>query len=121
MPAVAPDVKAILNRCHPARATIRKFQSGKRRRAFIYYVYFLQSKSHPDQTYVGSTSDLRKRVSEHNAGKSIHTNKFKPWDLTAYVALPEKTLAEEFERYLKSGSGRAFAKKHLLIQSEWKS
>ena len=44
----------------------------------MFYVYLLRSKTNPDQTYVGSTSDLRKRLAEHNAGKSIHTNKFKP-------------------------------------------
>jgi len=81
----------------------------------MYYVYILRSKTDPAQTYIGSTSDLRRRLAEHNSGKSIHTNKFKPWDLLAYVALPEKHLAEQFERYLKSGSGRAFANKHLLM------
>jgi len=63
----------------------------------MFYVYILRSKTNPDQTYVGSTSDLRKRLAEHNAGKSIHTNKFKPWNLMAYIALPEKRLAEELE------------------------
>jgi putative endonuclease len=80
----------------------------------LYYAYILRSKKFPDQTYVGSTSDLRNRLTEHNAGKSVHTNKFKPWELVAYVALTEKLLAEELEKYLKSGSGRAFAKRHLL-------
>jgi len=55
----------------------------------MYYVYILRSENSPDQTYVGSTSDLRKCLAEHNAGKSIHTNKFKPWNLMAYIALPE--------------------------------
>jgi predicted GIY-YIG superfamily endonuclease len=83
----------------------------------MYYAYILRSENFPNQTYVGSTSDLRKRLTEHNAGKSIHTNKFKPWNLMAYVALPEQHLAEELERYLKSGSGRAFANRHLLKQN----
>jgi putative endonuclease len=68
----------------------------------MYYVYILRSKTHPDETYIGSTSDLRKRLAAHNAGKSTHTNKFKAWNLTAYIALPEKLSAEKFERYLKS-------------------
>jgi putative endonuclease len=80
----------------------------------MYYVYLLRSEANPDQTYVGSTHDLRSRLAQHNAGKSIHTNKFKPWNLMAYVALPDKPLAETFERYLKTGSGRAFAKRHLI-------
>jgi putative endonuclease len=87
----------------------------------MYYAYILRSKNFPAQTYTGSTSDLRKRLAEHNAGKSIHTNKFKPWDLIAYIAVPEKHLAEELESYLKSGSGRAFAKRHLLTQNWRKS
>jgi len=82
----------------------------------MHYVYLLRSTAHPKQTYVGSTGDLRRRLAEHNAGKSIHTNKFKPWGLTAYIALPEIHLAEELEKYLKSGSGRAFASRHLLAQ-----
>jgi predicted GIY-YIG superfamily endonuclease len=80
----------------------------------MFYVYILRSKTHPKQTYVGSTADLRKRVTEHNSGKSVHTNKFKPWAMLAYIALPDKTLAERFERYLKSGSGRSFAMRHLV-------
>jgi putative endonuclease len=83
----------------------------------MFYVYILRSKSRPDQSYVGPTGDLRKRLGEHNSGKSIHTNKFKPWELMAYIALPEKYLAEKFEHYLKSGSGRAFAKRNLLMQN----
>jgi predicted GIY-YIG superfamily endonuclease len=69
---------------------------------------------HPEQTYIGSTHDLRSRLAQHNAGKSIHTNKFRPWNLMAYIALPDKLLADTFEQYLKTGSGRAFAKRHLL-------
>jgi putative endonuclease len=56
-----------------------------------------------------------RELAQHNSGKPIHTNKFKPWNLMAYVTLREKPLAEGFENYLKSGSGRAFAKRHL----EW--
>lgn len=82
----------------------------------MYYVYILRSKVHPDETYIGSTHDLRKRLAEHNAGKSVHSNKFKPWELAAYIALPEKLLAEKFEKYLKCGSGRAFAIRHFIAQ-----
>ncbi len=84
----------------------------------MYYAYILQSKNFPGQTYIGSTADLRRRLDQHNSGKSIHTNRFKPWVLRTYVALPEKHLAEQFESYLKSGSGRAFAKRHLLGKNE---
>ena len=84
----------------------------------MYYVYILRSEVRPDQTYIGSTSNLKNRFAEHNSGRSPHTNKFKPWELMSYVALPEKHLAETFERYLKSGSGRAFANRHLVAKEE---
>ena len=77
------------------------------------YVYLLQSIAHPDETYVGLTDDLRARFSAHNAGHSPHTNKYKPWRLVSYVAFSDRHKAVEFERHLKTASGRAFAKKRL--------
>ena len=50
---------------------------------------------------------------EHNAGKSSHTSKYVPWKLVTYIAFSDDQKAEAFERYLKSGSGHAFAKKRL--------
>jgi putative endonuclease len=65
---------------------------------FVYYTYILASESFPDQIYVGSTSDLRKRLTEqHSADKSTHTNKCKPWQLKIYIAFQEKGAAERFE------------------------
>lgn len=77
------------------------------------YVYLLESLGAPGERYVGVTSDLRRRVEEHNSGKSLHTSKFKPWRLVTYIAFSDAAKAEHFERYLKSGSGHAFAKKRL--------
>jgi predicted GIY-YIG superfamily endonuclease len=77
------------------------------------YVYFLQSIDHPNENYVGLTDDLRTRLVVHNNGGSPHTAKFKPWRLVTYVAFSEKAKAVAFERYMKSASGRAFAKKRL--------
>ncbi|WP_026479849.1 GIY-YIG nuclease family protein [Ahrensia sp. 13_GOM-1096m] len=77
------------------------------------YVYMLQSESDPDRYYTGCTIDLKKRHSEHNKGESRHTKKFAPWKLVGYIAFPDHDKADKFERYLKSGSGRAFAKKHF--------
>ena len=79
----------------------------------MHYVYLLQSIAHPDQRYVGMTSDLKARLDQHNAGQSSHTAKFKPWRLITYVAFTELEKACSFERYLKSGSGHAFANKRL--------
>jgi len=77
------------------------------------YVYLLQSEAVLGQRYVGVTSDLKRRLTEHNAGKSLHTAKYVPWKLVTYVAFADERKAQNFERYLKSGSGHAFARKRL--------
>ena len=79
----------------------------------MFYVYLLQSEGNPDQRYIGLTTDLKRRFTEHNAGKSAHTSKFLPWRLVTYVAFSDRVKATAFERYLKSGSGHAFARKRL--------
>ena len=79
----------------------------------MHYVYLIESVAKPGQRYVGLTVDLNRRFSEHNSGKSPHTSKFAPWRLVTYAAFSEKEKAEDFERYLKSGSGHAFARKRL--------
>jgi predicted GIY-YIG superfamily endonuclease len=79
----------------------------------MYYVYLLESLGSPGQRYVGFTSDLKKRFKAHNAGESVHTAKYGPWKLVAYMALADERKAREFEYYLKSGSGKAFANKRL--------
>jgi putative endonuclease len=58
----------------------------------------------------GLTDDLRKRLQDHNAGRVIHSRKWKPWRLKNYIAFSERLRAAKFERYLKSASGRAFVK-----------
>ena len=77
------------------------------------YVYLLESTGHSDGSYVGLTEDLRARLDAHNAGQSSHTAKFRPWRLVTYIAFTDETKAIAFEEYLKTGSGRAFAKKHF--------
>ena len=79
----------------------------------MYYVYILQSLNSPERFYVGITINLNKRLEQHNMGESIHTNKFKPWKIRTTIRFDDKSRAEEFERYLKSSSGRAFTKKHF--------
>ncbi|MCL5874955.1 MAG: GIY-YIG nuclease family protein [Candidatus Dependentiae bacterium] len=64
--------------------------------------------------YAGFTSDLKKRLSNHNYGTTPHTDKYEPWKLIVYVAFEDKQKAIDFEEYLKSGSGRAFRDKRLL-------
>lgn len=82
----------------------------------MWYVYILRSLSHPDEVYIGATADLKTRIGDHNSGRSKHTSKFKPWTLCWYCAFPDKLRAFEFESYLKSHSGRAFANKRLCAQ-----
>jgi predicted GIY-YIG superfamily endonuclease len=79
----------------------------------VHYVYLLESDRVPGERYIGATADLKRRFAEHNAGKSPHTSKYLPWRLITYVAFADQTKAEAFERYLKSGSGHAFARKRL--------
>jgi predicted GIY-YIG superfamily endonuclease len=79
----------------------------------VRYVYLLESQALSVQRYVGVTSDLKQRLAEHNAGKSPHTSKYVPWRLVTYVAFSDREKAAVFERYLKSGSGHAFARKRL--------
>jgi predicted GIY-YIG superfamily endonuclease len=79
----------------------------------LQYVYLMESAGTPGERYVGTTSDLRSRLTQHNAGQSRHTAKFKPWRLVTYLAFSDIVKAEAFERYLKSGSGHAFARRHL--------
>jgi len=67
----------------------------------MWYVYIIRSIEFPNQEYVGATADLKRRLPEHNAGKSTHTAKFKPWQLVWYCAFPDKYKALEFEKYLK--------------------
>jgi predicted GIY-YIG superfamily endonuclease len=80
----------------------------------MWYVYIIRSANLPEQEYIGYTSDLKKRIAGHNDGKSRHTAKFIPWQLMWYSAFPDKYKALEFEKYLKSHSGRAFTKKRLI-------
>jgi putative endonuclease len=77
------------------------------------YVYILESVEFPDRFYSGITGDLKDRLRRHNAGEVPHTSKYAPWRLKTYVAFSDEKRAFEFEKYLKSGSGRAFAKKRL--------
>jgi putative endonuclease len=83
----------------------------------MHYVYLIQSEVFPNQRYVGFTADLKKRLAVHNTGGSTHTAKYKPWKLVSYHAFVEKRKAQEFESYLKTGSGKAFANKRFWQRS----
>ena len=77
------------------------------------FVYLLQSVDHPNRFYTGSTGNLDERLKRHNEGQVPHTSKYAPWRIKTYIAFSDEAQALAFERYLKSASGRAFAKKRL--------
>jgi predicted GIY-YIG superfamily endonuclease len=78
------------------------------------YVYVIESVNERQQHYVGMTADLKQRLTDHNDGKSPHTRKFKPWHLVVYLGFADEQTARDFEKYLKSGSGKAFLHKRFL-------
>ncbi|MSR89696.1 hypothetical protein EXS53_02085 [Patescibacteria group bacterium] len=77
----------------------------------IIYLYSSKSK----KNYYGSTKNLQKRLGLHNAGKVFSTKPYLPWKLIWYGAFIDEKRAKDFERYLKSGSGKAFAYKRLIV------
>lgn len=79
----------------------------------FYYVYFIRSIKSRDVVYIGYTTNLKQRLATHNSGGSIHTKKDRPWELVLCMTFKEKSKATEFEKYLKSHAGRAFAKKRF--------
>ena len=79
------------------------------------FVYILRSDSDPQRHYVGVTSDVDRRLRWHNTEASGTTERNRPWSLVVSLEFPDARLAARFERYLKSGSGRAFAKRHFGI------
>jgi predicted GIY-YIG superfamily endonuclease len=88
------------------------FYSEGEHRQPMKYVYILESQD-SEHFYVGITDDVPARLTKHNAGEVTHTSKYRPWRLKTYVAFSDEKQAYAFEKYLKSGSGRAFAKKRL--------
>jgi predicted GIY-YIG superfamily endonuclease len=78
-----------------------------------YYVYILTSQICPGHFYTGFTQDLKKRLEHHNAGAVPATRPYAPWTIKTYVSFSDEQSARNFERYLKTHSGRAFAKKRL--------
>ena len=80
----------------------------------MFYVYILQSLNSQKQIYIGFTQDIKQRIKDHNHGKSKHTDKFKPWKIIYISAFIDKKKALDFEKYLKTSSGKAFMRKRLI-------
>jgi len=77
------------------------------------FVYVLRSQSDPSRHSVGVTSDVEGRLDWHNVGPSGYTLEHRPWSVVVSIEFPTERQAIRFERYLNSGSGRAFAKRHF--------
>lgn len=80
----------------------------------MWYVYILLCSD--GKTYIGCTNDLKDRKTRHDKGQIDATKDRLPVNLISYFAFKNKYTAFNFEKYLKSGSGRAFTKKHKLLE-----
>jgi len=76
-------------------------------------VYILQSQTAPHRYYTGVTADLPARLREHNAGRCHYTASARPWKVIVSINFTDEQQALRFERYLKSGSGNAFSRRHF--------
>lgn len=79
----------------------------------MYYVYLIKSEKFINQKYVGHTDNLKERLETHNSGGSVHTKTYRPWKLQMFLGFKTQQEAIKFEKYLKSGAGRAFSKKRF--------
>ncbi len=77
------------------------------------YVYVLRSAITPDRFYIGSTEDLERRLSEHNSGLCPSTYDHRPWTIEVSLEFKSRHKASQFEKYLKTGSGRVFSRRHF--------
>jgi putative endonuclease len=77
------------------------------------FVYVLRNVDRNPSFYVGLSSDVVARLADHNMGRCRHTASRRPWQLHVVIEFSDEDRAIRFERYLKSGSGRAFAKRHF--------
>jgi predicted GIY-YIG superfamily endonuclease len=78
----------------------------------FFYVYILKLAN--GDYYIGRSNDLKRRLNEHDTGQDRTTSMYLPCKLVTYLAFEKKDLAIKFELYLKSGSGFAFRKRHLV-------
>ena len=79
----------------------------------FYYVSIVVSETNEKVHYSGVTRDINARLIEHNRGKCPHTATHKPWKIETAIAFRSEAKARRFEHYLKTGSGREFARRHF--------
>lgn len=79
------------------------------------HVYILKSDKDPAKFYIGQTDNIERRLKEHaDPTKDQYTYRYSPWHLETYISFNNKSIAKRFESYLKTSSGRAFLRKHLI-------
>lgn len=76
-------------------------------------VYIIRSVRDPERQYIGRTADIASRLASHNAGESPRTARQAPWQIVVLMQFVEERRALEFEKFLKSASGRAFVKQYF--------
>ena len=77
------------------------------------FVYILRSDIDPSRHYVGRATNVDERLEWHNVASSGYTRRHRPCRVIASIEFTHEPTAARFEKYLKSGSGRAFAKRHF--------
>ncbi len=116
MSSVAIAQDDIIKRLFAYRLVLRMagHRTERLKKEYMYYVYVLQSTGKPSIIYRGFTENLQKRIKKHNKGDCVFTKKYRPWTLICYFVFVDKKIALNFEKYLKSGSGKAFLNKHFI-------
>ena len=80
----------------------------------MHHVYILRSANHPSRLYIGCADDIERRIVQHNRGDSTYSRTYAPWTLEASMTFKHRQVAQDFEHYLKSGSGHAVLKRRFL-------
>ncbi|MFA5877736.1 MAG: GIY-YIG nuclease family protein [Candidatus Paceibacterota bacterium] len=78
----------------------------------MHFVYLLRLSN--DSYYVGQTTNVEARLKKHVKGDVKSTAKYQDKTLVWYGAFEDKSIAIEFEKYLKSSAGKAFRNSHLI-------
>ena len=105
--------------CGSGQTTVTQYMRQMQNTAMLmptshfHYVYILRDVATGKRHYTGVTHDLQERLAMHNAGHVPHTSKFAPWYIETAIAFRDKEKAFAYERYLKTGAGRAYAIKHF--------
>jgi|WetSurMetagenome_2_1015567.scaffolds.fasta_scaffold83434_2 putative endonuclease len=82
------------------------------------FVYIIRSGNHPARRYVGVTANPETRLNAHNAGQNRSTAQWRPWCVDVCVEFRTERVALRFERFLRSGAGRAFASRHFVDEAD---